>query len=104
MAHSDAIAAEAARLENVLSHYDLAALLHVDFYDPAQRAQVVQAAPAAGADTELLKHAQRLARVVPLTDPVARAAGHVPHRVVAQLAAGGGGWGGERVAETAETS
>src|ERR1700733_12309708 len=87
MVYKDAVNADAARLENVLSGYDLAALLHVDFHDPAGRARYLEATPAA--DVELLKTAQRLARIVPLADQVARAAGHVPHRAVARLAARG---------------
>ena len=89
MAGKDAVDADAARLQGVLSRHDLAALLHVDFHDPAGRARYLEATAAAGADVGLLKTAQRLARIVPLADPVARAAGHVPHRAVARLAARG---------------
>lgn len=89
MDQRDASQAEVARLESVLSQHDLAALLHVDFHDPARRAHFVQTASVPEADVELFKTAQRLARLVPLSDPVAHATGHVPSRAVAQLAARG---------------
>ncbi|TDC94554.1 neuraminidase-like domain-containing protein [Actinomadura sp. 7K507] len=75
--------------ENLFSQHDLAKLLHVDFHDPELHARFVETTSVSDADVESLKAAQRLARLVPLSDPVARVAGHLPHRAVARLAARG---------------
>lgn len=89
MVQSDTSNRNVARVESVLSQHDLAPLLHVDFHDPVRRAHFFRTTSAPETDVELLKTAQRLARLVPLSDPVARAAGHVPHRAVARLVARG---------------
>ncbi|MGM7439871.1 neuraminidase-like domain-containing protein [Streptomyces tunisiensis] len=80
---------EAERIEEVLERHDLAALLHVDFHDPAHRAGFLRTTSAADADVDLLKAAQRLARIGLVTDPVARATAHLPQRAVARLTARG---------------
>ncbi|WP_431993866.1 neuraminidase-like domain-containing protein [Streptomyces albogriseolus] len=89
MASMPMIEPDARRIEEVLARHDLAALLHVDFHDPAHRADFLRTTSATDADVDLLKATQRLARIGLLTDPVARASGHLPRRAVARLAARG---------------
>lgn len=72
-------------LTELLSRHELAALLHIDFHDHAERAHYLLATSTPDEHVELLRTAQRLARVVPLTDAAATAIGFEPHRAVAGL-------------------
>lgn len=69
----------------LLAQHDLAALLKVDFHDPTHRTRYLAATATSEAHVGLLRSAQRVARIVPLTGPTVRAGGFEPRRAVARL-------------------